>query len=472
MGLSHNATTPRPRSGNTDIPVRMRKLASIVLSLFTSLLPTTVEAVAYDILSNPDWDVSNTTGNLGKARNVCLNTATPPGPLNCPAGAPLPNTPTVYGYSPNLWTATLSSPLARWIWSPLSLSTSTSPITGATSPAGNQEFTFRKEFYVCAPPDTTKPQTLWLAADDSAEVRLNGALLTSVTGFAAVATASVPPGLINVAPTLNTIEIKARNGSDPANCTSYQCNPAGMVFGASLSDTLPQLPKCPGAVAPNHPTGQYDPGEFEEQSCPQGQVGRIFRGCGCAHVGGTSIGFWGQWNNTCSAPVPRQACVGFDSPAFAVNTQYGATVGQTPGHVALLSNGITGSLEIFLTSASANFNKASIESMLVPSGVGQSMRLNNISVNFDFSALNFIPSRVTFGFLDFGGEINMGINGNPSHVGYMASFPPTIGTASVAIGSTPVPPSASSGKITLNGAIKTLLIGGQELLIDEVCAVE
>jgi len=140
----------RPDAMIIDAVVQALAWALVLVLLLAFVLPATVEAVDYNIYSSPGWDVSNATGtNLGTAQNVCLAAGWP---ASCPAGA------TQYGYTPaNLWTAPLINPSATWIWSKLTSASPFSPITGLTSPAALQEFTLSTQFYMCAPPDPSKP---------------------------------------------------------------------------------------------------------------------------------------------------------------------------------------------------------------------------------------------------------------------------------------------------------------------------
>jgi hypothetical protein len=268
----------------------MMKAILLVASLFTCALAMDARAVTINIVSDTTWTVSDSNGtDLGNAQNVCLNATTP---SNCPPGA-MP-----YGYTLGGWTADLSSiPGATWIWAP--------NITGATSPAANAEFTFQKEFYLCGAP---KDGTISVAADDLAEVILNGAAATVLTStsHAVLSSASIPAS--NFAQGLNIIQVKVKNGLNPSNCGSgqYQCNPAGVVLGASFADALNALPTCTS----NGST--FTVGEFEALSCPPGQTGSKSRPCIC--IG--SNGLWGPPYSTCATPPPT--CTGNNASTFSV----------------------------------------------------------------------------------------------------------------------------------------------------------
>src|SRR5437867_400165 len=105
---------------------------------------------------NPDGSFG---ASLSPAQFVCAGLSAPP---NCPAGA------TVYGTWPG-WNADLSAILgAFWIWRP--------GVTGATSPADLQGAYFSKDFDLAGLLGTG---TIFLAADDFAEVSINGTLVGS-----------------------------------------------------------------------------------------------------------------------------------------------------------------------------------------------------------------------------------------------------------------------------------------------------
>ena len=172
------------------------------------------------------------------------------------------------------------------------------------------------------------------------------------------------------------------------------------------------------------------------------------------------------------SPTPSaQVCVDFEPPLVA-GTQYGQPVGQPNGTVIFTTNGIPVSIHDFVfVGSGGTFNLAQIEVAPVPFGSGQSIRSNNINLEFNFSAIGFTPSQVTFEYLDLGGFENISVNGNPSppFAGEFSAAPNPIGGAGIAVTSTPVQ-GGRSGTVTLTGAVTRLRVGGQELWLDQVCA--
>ncbi|NUQ25297.1 MAG: hypothetical protein HUU34_15230 [Saprospiraceae bacterium] len=237
---------------------------------FVFLLPLCVQAVTYNIFSGLTWEVYDNKNNfLGYAQNVCLNAALP---VNCPMGA------TQYGYTLGGWTASI--PGATWIWAP--------NVSGTTSPAANQEFIFKTVFFICGNPTGG---TISVAADNQAEVVLNGNPIGTSTSNTVLSNFTISPALI-VKNFPNYIEVKVRNGANPADCQSdqYRCNPAGLLFGAYIKDDLPNLPGC----------GETQHSEYEKRICQtaDGRNGEQFRQCLC--------GYWFPWS-PCSAP-PTPPC--------------------------------------------------------------------------------------------------------------------------------------------------------------------
>lgn len=191
--------------------------------------------------SDTSWDVLDASGNMqGSAQTVCLNGVSP---SSCPQGA------TLYGYAGSAWPADLGPiPGAAWIWAP--------GITGATAPASLAEFTFVKTFTLAGSPVSG---SISIAADDFAEVRVNGQVvgqIGSVTDIAAAFDAQMMLTTFDITSFLtagsNTIEVLARNGPGIwAGCRRhvraigfplgsdcpYRVNPAGVVFGGVLESS-------------------------------------------------------------------------------------------------------------------------------------------------------------------------------------------------------------------------------------------
>lgn len=164
-----------------------------------------------------------------------------------------------------------------------------------------------------------------------------------------------------------------------------------------------------------------------------------------------------------------EVCVDFEPP-LAVGTQYGASAGHQSGDVVFTTNGIPVSVHDFnFIGGGGTFNVANIDLAPVPFGSGQSIRTNNINLEFDFSQLGFQTSQVQFEFLDLGGVENLSVNGSPVFAGDLSAAPTPIGGVSIAVFAAAIP-GGSKGMVILTGAVQKLRIGGQEFCIDNVCA--
>ena len=171
------------------------------------------------------------------------------------------------------------------------------------------------------------------------------------------------------------------------------------------------------------------------------------------------------------SPRPRNAgvCVDFERP-LGVGTQYGAPAGHKSGDVVFTTNGIPVSVHDFIfPGGGGTFNEARIDFAPVPFGSGQSIRTNNINLEFDFSGIGFAPSEVRFEFLDLGGFENISVNGSPIFAGELTAVPNPIGGVNIAVSTTLVT-GGKKGMVILTGAVQRIRVGGQEFWIDNVCA--
>ena len=117
-------------------------------------------------------------------------------------------------------------------------------------------------------------------------------------------------------------------------------------------------------------------------------------------------------------------CVDFEPP-IAVGTEYGAPAGQSSGTVVITTNGIAVSVVDFEIGGNTFFNLASVDTAPPALGTGQVLRVNNISLDVDLSALPFTAREVRLDYLDLGGTENLAVNGAAVFVGDLASAPPT-----------------------------------------------
>ena len=170
----------------------------------------------------------------------------------------------------------------------------------------------------------------------------------------------------------------------------------------------------------------------------------------------------------CRPPYTPSVCVHFEPP-LAAGTEYGASAGNSSGDVVFTSNNIPVSVHDFVyVGGGGTFNKAYIDNAPRPFASGQSMRTNNINLKFDFSALAFTPSEVQFEFLDLGGFENLSVNGASLYAGEFTSAPSSAGGATVSTFTTAIT-GGKKGVMILTGSLNNVLIGGQELWIDNVC---
>jgi Concanavalin A-like lectin/glucanases superfamily len=164
----------------------------------------------------------------------------------------------------------------------------------------------------------------------------------------------------------------------------------------------------------------------------------------------------------------REVCLDFEAP-LTVGTEYSTPAGQHSGDVIFTTNGILVSVYDFNFAGGSTFGVAKVD--VAPFGSGQSMRTNNINLEFDFGSIGFVPAAVRFEFLDKGGDQNISVNGSPIFAGDISAVPGSLGGATVSVSATPVT-GGRTGLVTLEGAIQKLRVGGSEFWIDNMCAAE
>jgi hypothetical protein len=188
-----------------------------------------------------------------------------------------------------------------------------------------------------------------------------------------------------------------------------------------------------------------------------------------------ALGACGRADQPLAPTGPRAApaapiCVKFSVPA--VGAIFGAPVGTPPGAVVWAENGIPVSVHKFFTSTGTVYNWMRIEPApaVFTLASGNTGHTNNINAGFDFTALPFLPTTVTFDFLDLGGFENLQVNASPVYIGQLMAAPSPWGGVNVAKAAAAVP-GGIQGTITLSGGpVKWVMVGGQEFWLDNVCA--
>lgn len=100
-------------------------------------------------------------------------------------------------------------------------------------------------------------------------------------------------------------------------------------------------------------------------------------------------------------------------------------------------------------------------------GSGQDMQTNNVNLNFDLPGQAAAGLSMAFG--EYGGNVNLQVNGEFKNFGNFASLNGATmgGTSLNVVGGT----GNDTGSITLSGPIVSFSVGGQELWIDDLCAL-
>jgi hypothetical protein len=153
-------------------------------------------------------------------------------------------------------------------------------------------------------------------------------------------------------------------------------------------------------------------------------------------------------------------CVEFED--LALGTMYGDGI-NTPGEVIFTEGAVPVSVEeFFYMGGGSTFGFAEVSNGS-GIGTGQAMQLSNINLLFDFTGYWTLPDLVTFQYADYGGEENLAVNGSSVFIGDMidAAIPGySIGVSQL----------GDIGDVSIGGPVESLLVGGQEFFVDNVCA--
>lgn len=172
-----------------------------------------------------------------------------------------------------------------------------------------------------------------------------------------------------------------------------------------------------------------------------------------------------------AAAAPPPVCIEFGPPP-PLGTTWGVPTGTPPGSWILTENGVPMWIErLALPGGGSVYNFARIGVSPVPIGAGQQMLLDRSALRFDFSNVGFSVSAVTWEWYDpgAGGTVeNMAVNFGARFVGDITAPASVSGhpysTVWGAAGG------GRRGQSKVGGPVRTLLVGGQQLWLDRVCA--
>ncbi len=121
--------------------------------------------------------------------------------------------------------------------------------------------------------------------------------------------------------------------------------------------------------------------------------------------------------------------------------------------------------EFQYTGGGVTFGNASVTDGSSGINSGNDMWVSNINFKFDFTGLDYLPNFLTFDFVDQGGNENLSINGEPIFDGELFAANP-MGVAFF------VSDMGTLYRATIIGEVTTLLVGGQEFSLDNICVSE
>lgn len=158
------------------------------------------------------------------------------------------------------------------------------------------------------------------------------------------------------------------------------------------------------------------------------------------------------------------ATITFEPSTVSLGTAYGREFGHSSGELVLVERGIVMSVREFTLRSFVGFKTARIVGPRPDCFPTHVLDLDNISAYFDFSKLAFEATLITIEFCQYGGNVNIAVNGETLHqLDRVEDLPRQVAKGVTA--------TIADGVITLAGAVTDLLVGGQELSIDNVTAV-
>ncbi len=181
---------------------------------------------------------------------------------------------------------------------------------------------------------------------------------------------------------------------------------------------------------------------------------------------------------TLTTLAQQNACINFSD--HIERGTYGAATGYLPGDELFTANGVRVQLENFqYFDGSTGFLNAEInEGPIFGDNNGDLISGNyiipsNVNLLFDFTGLSTQVTQVCFNFINGGGMENIAVNGQPILAVQGFAALAALEVAPGVVASVNLSPGLGfpAGTLCLTGNIQSLLIGGQETAIDNICYI-
>ncbi len=163
-------------------------------------------------------------------------------------------------------------------------------------------------------------------------------------------------------------------------------------------------------------------------------------------------------------------CIDFEKPSFEIGQVFGTKAREQPGDISFTTpeNIVATVLELFISSDRLFGSPIITENPPGLTGV-QCLAFDTVSMKFDYSNSSIQPSVVTLEFVsqDDNSFINFNTNDDTKfYQGPVKDIPPQIEGVKITIDK------AANGNamLVLTGPVKSFVIGGRQLFIDNVCA--
>ncbi|MFZ2898201.1 MAG: T9SS type A sorting domain-containing protein [Saprospiraceae bacterium] len=173
---------------------------------------------------------------------------------------------------------------------------------------------------------------------------------------------------------------------------------------------------------------------------------------------------------TLESPDCSSDCLAFEG--LDQGAIYGQAGGDSPGDLIFTEAGVKVSVHEFDTGGgSVLFGNALVENdpfQTNPPINGNYLFTSNINLVFDFTFLSQPVFAVRFGFVEQGGVLNLQVNGGDLHVvDHFSELPQEVAPGVTA--TVHQSPGNNWGWVLLEGPVEMLLVGGQELSLDNFC---